>query len=36
MLAGAFDEGFDVGAWKHDAAEDFGFAEEAARDEAFD
>ena len=36
VLAGAFDEGFDVGAWEHDAAEGFAFAEEAAGDEAFD
>ena len=36
VLAGAFDEGFDVGAGEHDAAEGFGFAEEAAGDEAFD
>ena len=36
FLAGSFDEGFDVGPWKHDAAEGFGFAEEAAGDEAFD
>ena len=36
VLAGAFDEGFDVDAGKHDAAEAFAFAEEAAGDEAFD
>ena len=34
--AGSFDERFDVGPWKHGAAEGFGFAEEAAGDEAFD
>ena len=35
LSAGAFDERFDVGAGEHDAAEGFGFAEEAASDEAF-